>query len=220
MKTIAFIRPHRLDEVGTLVYDEIAQYVDGLFFQPNNVQSLKIWDMMQTHPKCCGIREYPGTWTNRQSLDMLMKWADEIQPEIVLWFDEDELPPPQFGYWLDLFRELPEAKALMFRCIYCYGEPDKILLRRPGQGGSHTKVWKWQSGLSQHGTGQQCRINVYARDGLVACPFPYRHLTIMTNKMRQAWRQAKKLSHKLRDTKTISFDPNRTTKQWKRLGAC
>jgi hypothetical protein len=187
-KTIAFIRLHSYNENPKIVWDAIGQYANELYFLVNGITDLSIIKSAQKYRLCAGIKEWKFPWDNHATLVKCYKWADEIKPDYILTFDEDEIPPFRFGEILEPWKRSGTSE-LLFKCVWCYGDTKTILKDYYVPFGYHMKMCRWKEKMWELGVGNKCRLKIYENEVAYKYPYPYRHLAIMTEKLREARRQ-------------------------------
>jgi hypothetical protein len=141
------------------------------------------------------VRFHPGDdfdlEEHRETLSSILSWAHEIEPKYVLEFDEDEIPPLRFKQEFEKFKTLPNPH-MYFRFMWAYNSIDKIILAKESQDTykPHMKVYKWTKEMKDHSRGSALRVAMCDIDSIhhlprYYCPYPMRHLAILTPKMRQ-----------------------------------
>ena len=222
-RTIAFIRLHSYNENPSVVWDAIGRYADRLYFLANNITDPSIIEAAENHPQCAGMRKVDGVWDNHDSLVECYKWADEIKPDFILTFDEDEIPPERFGEVFEQWKKTSTSE-LLFKCVWCYGDTETILKDYYIPFGYHMKACRWREKMWIQGVGNKCRLNIYKNKFIYKCEYPYRHLSVMTQQLREA-RKLRYQAPPVKSTptiericqenlKTIPYDANMKYEEW------
>jgi hypothetical protein len=213
MRTASFIRLHTFNDNPVVVFDSIAELSDKLFFLANGVEDRSIIEAAARHPKCAEIREDNKRWNNHESLIECYKWADEIKPQFVMTFDEDEMLPPKLDeIWSEW--EKTDSKAMLFKCLWCWENIDTVLKDYHKSFGWHMKLCKYFEGMWKDGMTHMNSLNSCIK-GSFPFPYPYRHLPIMTQKLRDIRKYRKdRASFWDKPLKTIPYDPKMTYKEW------
>jgi|WetSurMetagenome_2_1015567.scaffolds.fasta_scaffold51913_5 hypothetical protein len=222
-KTIAIIRLHSYNENPSMVWDAIGEYCSEIYFVANNVTDQAIIEAAKKHPLCAGIRIFDCEWDNHESLVECYKWADEIKPDYILMFDEDEIPPVRFSEVLEQWKKSGSSE-LLFKCIWCYGDTNTILKDYHIPFGFHMKACRWKEGMWKSGVGNKCRLKIYEREIPFRSQYPYKHLSVMTKGLRDV-RTKRYLTPPVKSTptmnricrddlKTIPYDPDMVYDAW------
>lgn len=210
----AFIRLHAFTECPMVVWDAIAEHADALFFLTHDAPESLV-ELARAHPKCREVRRWEHPWSNHHTLDCIGHWADEVTPRYVLTFDEDELPPVRLHDELARWLNDPKARTMSFHFVWCWGDLNTVLACRGYSLKEHVKAYKWERGLSKKGFTWQCRLRAYDQTVETYCPYPIRHLPVMTPALRSVREGRQEYAVWWKDDMpTMPYDPHMTFARW------
>jgi hypothetical protein len=224
--TIAFLRLHKFDAVPELVINTIAQYVDAFYVLFHNIIDISILDLAINHEKCQGIREWKKPFNNLSQLDFCLEWANQIKPQYVLEFDEDELPPDRFHEEFKKFKD-SGLLTMWFWGLWCIDDTNKVLAEHRPQYFWHQKAYRWMPNLvnKKRGGFNSFQGNHFKSKFSYLCKYPLRHLAFLTPELRERriitgnskGHSYEKPWFNRKGLKFVPYDKNMTVKNWKEI---
>lgn len=224
MGPLAVLRIHRFTACPALVVQRIAEVADGILLVRHETMP-EVYAAVKDHPKVVGVVDYEAKrWSNAGHLVFCAQQADRFEPEAVLQFDEDEIPPPQFKVHYDHWRTLGRAWPTMtFRAFWPWDSLDQIVAEHVYRYGWHCKVYRWEPNVWDAGF---CCYNFprkLYRERKYRCPFPLLHCAVLTQAMREA-RSRRDPRHWWKDwewwlgeRRLMPYDPDLTWDEWERM---
>lgn len=149
--------------------DAVMKYVNfGLFINLNDATDA-VERIVLSYPHLSGTIKTTNKgsyWSQMKVRDDTIRMLDNIKPDIVLFFDDDETPPPNLKEQLKIFWDDTQKKTFWFNGLYMWG--DEHHFRRDGLYKSmwNCRIFKWQED-----------ITYYPRYAGMACPTTFADLS-------------------------------------------
>lgn len=218
MRNVALIRLFDFTEDPELVFNNVAEHVDGILFTASDRTDRFVRSLAERHPKCIRVHVDNEPWDNAGSLDRAFREIDAIRPETVLYTDHDELLPARYA---EAFTAWQQSGAFVaaFQFMLTWGDLDHVVAQA-GRNHWHGKLLRWREGI-RFLPDRGCCFPVGAGRWF-AMPYPIRNISLTTREMRHkrlvagGARRVVKEKAWVVDWKptTVPFDPNVTWSDW------
>lgn len=228
MKSLGAMRLHAGEAYIAEVLQGICPHVDSMLFMLD-VPNEPLLNLVEKH---CAVpykvERVAHVWTslksvagrklsNSTSLDILLHCIDRERPDLVLIFDEDEIPPQRLGEELRAFEESSDT-YLMFRYFITWGDLDHVRDTFDYRMAWHCKAFKWKPGLSfMPNYLGRCIPTGFDSADERHCPYPLRHTPFTTPEMRRKRKEERGPSifeRRRLSTRPILYDSN---ERWDRF---
>jgi hypothetical protein len=222
---VGAMRLHDFDVMPEYIIQSLAQHCDKLVFLLHHVQSKRILEAVQNHPKTTLVKNYEYKWSQPLTLAALVELALKHKPEIILLPDEDEVFPDRLTEEIAKWRQVWDQHPTMsFQFFHSWSSPDRIISENVARVGKHCKVVHNVPGLLNMYLGRYagwCWPSLLYRQRKYHCHYPLRHLAYMTEELRT--RRLSKVRPTTttgwwqwysRERETMPYDPDMTWKEW------
>lgn len=219
MRILGLVRLHRFERPDWVI-DEIEKHVDGMVYVTHDLQNDIGVNYARGRKKTLEIADNPARrFDNGKSLEYAFRVVAKHAPDVVVYFDEDEIPPERLGNELSLFLRSP-AETMMFRFVYTWGDQGNVI-EELSHLFWHGKVLKWREDFSIMPYGGYCVPRSHRERPAYRSPYVIRHACYTTQEIRmgrcgERGKSAQELSRIGKDGPTVHlYNPDTTYGEWR-----